>query len=72
MIGLWSISAGIHVDFDLPEGRTMYESKEDRGWLEICLELTSEYQAILSAPLRITLTPIKTTSTIFVRGMVVG
>ena len=46
----------------------MYESKEDRGWLEVCLVLTSEYQAVLSAPLSVTLTPIQTTSTIFVRG----
>ena len=49
----------------------MYESKEDRGRLEICLVLTSEYQAVLSDPLSVTLTPIQTTSTIFVRGILI-
>ena len=62
------VCIGIHVAFDLPEGRTLIESNEDMGRAEVCLELVSDYQAVLSTPVSVTLHPIQSTSTIFVRG----
>lgn len=41
---------------------------EDEGWVEVCLALQSDFQAVLNRPASVTLTPIQTTSTIFVRG----
>ena len=46
----------------------MYESEEDRGGVEICLTLVSDYQETLDTAVTVSLSPVRTDSTIFVRG----
>ena len=71
-IAVWIVVVftGMHVGFLLPEGKTMYDSFEDDGYVEICLMLSSEYQPLLgtNANILVTLTPVQTTLTIFVEG----
>ena len=69
MIGLW-LFPGMHIEFRLPEGKSVYEGFEDDGYVEICLELASNYQAVLASRLNVTLIPIQQTSpSIFVKGL---
>ena len=63
------IHIDICVDFELPSGKMMYETHEDRGYMEICLMLISDYQTVLRNTVSVTLTPIQTTSTFFIRGV---
>ena len=70
-IYIWFLDCGctdIRVSFKLPLGKTRYESHEDRGYVEVCLILLSDYQAVLSTAVTVTLSPARTSSTIFVRG----
>lgn len=50
----------------------MYENFEDEGYVEVCLILVSDYEAVLSTKVNITLTPIQSVSTIFVKGGLCG
>ena len=58
----------IRVSFKLPLGKTRYESHEDRGYVEVCLILLSDYHTVLGTAVTVTLSPARTSSTIFVRG----
>ena len=59
----------IRVSFKLSSEKTRFESREDRGYVEVCLALLNDNQAVLSTAVTVTLTPTATSSTIFVRGI---
>lgn len=60
--------ADVHVGFKLPVGKRRYKSKEDKGYVEICLVLLNESQGVINTAVNVTLTPVRTNSSIFVRG----